>query len=411
MSDSRIIELVEYQSCLLDPEMIHSDEADYLFRKYRSNVTIDWPSPKTNNQYKITAQGWVGYLGVPSGLAVHLLPKTGVQNLFGMMEYAYDLKSFKLLEREFESDPIKEFFERIASIFAHRVSDRIRIGLYREYIEEHSPLAYIRGRMDIASLSRDPVRTRISCYSEDQTLDAEENQIIAWTMFLLVRSGLIQNNETLQLVRKVDRTLRNAVSLKPFHGHDCQGRTYNRLNSDYELIHKLCRFFLEHAGPTQKIGDHTMIPFIVEMPTLFESFVARWLQVHIDHKRYRVERQKEFKSGEALGLKMFVDIVVYDISSKAPLCVIDTKYKVYNSFSNDDYYQVIAYADALGCDEALLVYPEGLARPMDLKPGNIRVRSLSFDLCKPIEEAGRAFLGKLYAVLDEKTAYRSSGGN
>ena len=84
------------------------------------------------------------------------------------------------------------------------------------------------------------------------------------------------------------------------------------------------------------------------------------------------------------------------------LSVIDTKYKVSKTFSNTDYYQVIAYADAIDCNEALLVYPEDLASPMNLKPGKIRVRSLVFNLNKPIEEAGRVFLDKLYTILDGK---------
>ena len=219
-------------------------------------------------------------------------------------------------------------------------------------------------------------------------------------MYTILRSGMIRGKDTLQLVRKVDRTLRNTVSLNHFHAQDCLHRTYNRLNSDYEVIHKLCRFFLENTGPTHILGKHTMVPFIVEMPALFESFVFRWLLTHLDKDRYIVKGQAKQCFGKHRELEMRLDILIRDISTNRPICVIDTKYKVSGTFSNTDYYQVIAYADAIGCSEALLVYPENLAKPMDLKPGNIRVRSLAFNLDRPIEEAGRVFLEKLYTILD-----------
>ena len=51
-------------------------------------------------------------------------------------------------------------------------------------------------------------------------------------------------------------------------------RLYHRLNQDYQPMHGLCRFFLEHSGPTHQDGDSAMIPFVVHMPALFEKFVA-----------------------------------------------------------------------------------------------------------------------------------------
>lgn len=401
MNKPRIVELVEYQSYFLLRENLLEEQANYVFGTYNDKVAVDWPTPKTNYNWKLTAQGWVGYLPVSADFGINLQPKTGIQNLFGMLEYAYDLKSFTLLDGQFDSDSVQDFFERIAKILVQRITDRIRVGLYREYVEEHAILPYIRGRMDVVSLSQDPLKTKISCYSEDQTLDVEENQILAWTMYSILRSGMVQRDETLQLVRKLDRTLRNAVSLHHFQPYDCLYRTYNRLNSDYEVIHKLCRFFLEQSGPTHTTGEHTMIPFIVEMPKLFESFVVRWLQAHIETARYHVRGQVQHLFGEQNELEMRLDILILDAVSSLPLCVIDTKYKVNNTFANADYYQVIAYAEALGCSEALLVYPEELPRPMDVKPGNIRVRSLAFDLNRPIEVAGKEFLGKLYGILDD----------
>jgi 5-methylcytosine-specific restriction enzyme subunit McrC len=69
---------------------------------------------------------------------------------------------------------------------------------------------------------------------------------------------------------------------------------------------------------------------------------------------------------------------------------MDTKYKV-GAPSNDDIYQVVSYAAANGCKDAILVYPAELDRPLDERWGDIRVRSATFSLEGDLEETGRRF--------------------
>ncbi len=63
----------------------------------------------------------------------------------------------------------------------------------------------------------------------------------------------------------------------PVGPDSCDGRTYNRLNADYEPMHALCRFFLNNSGPTHERGDRPMLPFLVNMsrqlPTLLVGVV------------------------------------------------------------------------------------------------------------------------------------------
>jgi 5-methylcytosine-specific restriction enzyme subunit McrC len=68
--------------------------------------------------------------------------------------------------------------------------------------------------------------------------------------------------------------LQGAVQTYPVGPESCVGRTYNRLNADYEPMHALCRFFLENSGPTHERGDRSMFPFLVDMSRLYELFVA-----------------------------------------------------------------------------------------------------------------------------------------
>ena len=83
------------------------------------------------------------------------------------------------------------------------------------------------------------------------------------------------------VVRKCYRGLQGIISLQQFNFFDCIGRLYNRLNGDYEVLHGLCRFFLEQSGPMHSSGDHMTFPFLIDMAHLYELFVAEWLREHL----------------------------------------------------------------------------------------------------------------------------------
>ncbi len=390
---TQVIPLVEYETCFLAPSDLREDDAWRINIQFGDKVTVEWPTPKTGNKWQLTSQGWVGYIPLGEDRGISLLPKVSLQNLFGMLEYAYDLGSFRFLEGLYNCESIHEFYERLAIILARRLLDRAREGLYKAYKEDHEELTYVRGCIDISALSRNPVRSKIPCSFEDHTIDVEDNQIIAWTLHTILRSGIC-TEWSIHILRKAERVMRNAVSLVPFCDYDCLGRVYNRLNADYDVLHKICRFFLENTGPSQNLGDRTMVPFLVDMARLFELFVARWMSQHLD-PRYFLGVQESFTVGEKGKLKMLMDMVLYHRETKTPLCVLDTKYKAHSTVSNDDYYQVVAYADALNCENAVLIYPRQLEYPFDEKPGRIRVKTAVFDINDDLDHSGSSLLEDL----------------
>jgi 5-methylcytosine-specific restriction enzyme subunit McrC len=75
--------------------------------------------------------------------------------------------------------------------------------------------------------------------------------------------------------------------------------------------------------------------------------------------------------------------------------VLDTKYKCPSSPSNADVSQVVTYAEVKGCEHAILIYPQTLENPLNERLGDIRVRTLAFQIDGDLESAGRSFLEKL----------------
>ena len=389
---SKVLELVEYQPLGVDAGRISETAGKYLYDNYRSQVSIDTPSFKTDGRWQLTSNGWVGFIPIEEGLGLSLLPKVPIANLFRMLEYAYDIE-IEILDGSTTVTSIEEYYERLANVLALRVLDRSRAGLYRSYVPEEDRLPYVRGSLQVDRVLRRPWDVTLDCAYQEHTSDLEENQILAWTLFLICRSGIC-SPRIAPTVRRAFRCVQGAARLVPYTGPNCGGRTYNRLNQDYEPMHALCRFFLDHTGPTHDFGDRRMLPFLVDMAKLFEKFVAVWLRQNLP-SRYELREQQAVGLDREGVLRFLVDLVIHDRELGAPVLVLDTKYKKPGAPASEDVQQVIAYAESLGCKQSGLIYPRPLEHPVETTVGSIEFRTLTFDLSGDLEKAGREMLRAL----------------
>ena len=134
-----------------------------------------------------------------------------------------------------------------------------------------------------------------------------------------------------------------------------------------------------------------MIPFLVNMGSLYELFVARWLEKNLDGERYSIQSQEQVLIDPNLNINFRIDLSILERESQSCVFVIDTKYKVGNP-KTEDIEQVAAYAEAKGCTEAILVYPECSGHRLHGRIGKINVKSATFSLSEVPEKAGRRFV-------------------
>ncbi len=405
MAQNRVIlTLEEYAPAYLAREAIPDALGEALWRNFGKQVNVDFPSPKTGHKWRLTAQGWVGHIPLAPELGFALKPKVKLNNLFRMLEYAYRLKSFYFLEGIIECESLDEFYEYLANILARRVLDRGRKGFYRAYLPRADSTPFVRGRMDLRQAIRAPWAVNVRCHYEEHTPDVEENQILAWTLLRIARSGMCRRQDALSAVRRAYRALRGLASTPAFGPRDCVGRLYNRLNDDYRPLHALCRFFLEHSGPTHEMGEQTALPFLVNMARLYELFVAEWLKTNLPPgQSLNVQEKVVIGAGDTLSFT--IDLVLCDAHTGEAICVLDTKYKAPEKPSPGDVSQVVAYAEMKGCRRAALIYPTPLAKPLDEWVGNIRVQSLTFSLEGDLELSGQNFR----RLLPESGSVRRAG--
>jgi len=388
-----ILELVEYEATPFSRSVISDEVEEALVRGYATYFDVRAPSLKTGQKWEITSLGWIGFIPLLPNVGLLLRPKTPIGNVFRMLEYAYRLDSFELLDGTFQAATLEEFYEQLANILAQRILDRGRKGFQRSYEPETDQLAFVRGRMDVGAAIRAPWTVKPTCHFEEHTADTEDNRILAWTMFAVARSGLC-SERVLPTVRRAYRQLAGTVTVEQHAARSCVGRHYTRLTEDYRPLHALCRFFLENTGPTHDAGDRSMLPFLVNMNRLFERFVAEWMAKHLP-SRFELRAQEAVTVSDEAGLRFNLDLTLYDRETKAPVAVLDTKYKTAEAVGTPDFFQIVTYAKVKGAPLAVLIYPTPLAKPLNTMVGDTRVLGLTFPLAGDLEADGQAFLRQL----------------
>lgn len=396
------IALVEYQTRRLPPASLPLEAGNRLWRIYdRDGGVLDvaFPSPKTDGEWEITPQGWVGTIPLTPEITFSLHPRVPLNNLFRVLAYAYRLASFRFLDGLSGCESLSEFYDLLAVELAQRVLARARHGLHEQYRARQERLPYTRGRIDFAK-SR-PWHVHLPCRYEARTADIADNQILLWTLATIIRRSPCGERARTLARRAASALLQRSVTLLPFDAADCIGRTYSRLNEDYRALHALCRFFLASTGPTHSTGQELMLPFLVNMPRLYELFVAEWLRHHLPdgwqlsaQELVRLPAESGSDGDSAGDLRFNVDLVLNDPAG-TPRMVLDTKYKRPLRVAPGDLYQAVTYATLLGCHEALLVYPTPPVLPLDSAVGEVRIRTVCFGLEGDLDRQGAAFLEAL----------------
>ena len=378
------------------------EEAEIIRDKWRRIVDIQ--TDFGGQSWRLVPRSYVGQIPVSDRLTIRLQPKVALTNVFVMLDIAYRA-NFELFEHVTSCETLEDAYDRLARILANRVLDRTRKGLYRSYVPEDERLAFVRGRIDIRESFLPRMDVRLHCHYEEHTADLADNQILLWTLAIILRGRNVQP-ETAHSVKAAHRALRSAVSLAPYTGKDCTGRIYNRLNADYRNLHFLCRFFLEQMGPTQKWGGNDMLPFLIEMSGLFELYVAESLKAFLP-SHLRIAAQESVKVYED-GSSCYIDLVLFDAASGTPIAVLDTKYKSAEKPKNADIHQVVAYANAKRCHTAVLIYPERTGLWRIARFGDVQVYGQGWPIDGDMREGSNTAVATIAALSSDAQPTQSA---
>lgn len=358
----------------------------------------------SNGRWLVTATSHVGVFVTPE---VELLvrPKVPMHNLFQMLDVG-----LPVLGREtfsFGSD--RSLLAAIAQLFARSIERTVGNGLVRSYRHESDRLYTLRGRINIGEVVRHPgLPAPIPCDFDEYTADILENRALRAALQRLLRVPGVRPMTRRSLSHALARF--EEVADVPIDPGAIDRIVYTRLNRHYRQPLGLASLVLRNLSLIDRVGSTDASAFTVDMNVLFQDWVTDRLSRHL-RGRLRVVAEHSEHLGVAKKVPMYPDLELW--SGDELVYVGDVKYKLTGSGlgRNADYYQLLAYATALGMPEGLLIYcqADGTVpdREITVRNAGTSLRTHALDLSGTPAEAEAAVEG-LAELLWERTMARSA---
>lgn len=349
-----------------------------------AQIDITWPSPRTDWQWQITAGSNIGSLPLSSGGGVRIEPKVPLTNLFHMLAVAYRTR-VRFLDGSAQVDSVDGLFDLLVHHLLSLVMARVRRGLARDYVPMSDRLPYLRGRPNIHRQMQAQDLSLLECDFEEHTADVHDNQVLVWTLRTLLRTASLRS-DTRAAIRRGLYAMGSTIQALPIRASQAVRPAYDRLTKDYEAMHLICRFLLDHVGPTHRAGAREIAPFLIPMPRLYELFVSQDLEGRLPDD-LRMEKHARLHLDEDQQLHFDIDMVIRERATGQARLVLDAKYKASDTPAASDVSQAVAYAVAAGCRRAALIYPVRGQYPL-ANVGDVDVHRLAMDLDGDLEASG-----------------------
>jgi 5-methylcytosine-specific restriction enzyme subunit McrC len=260
-----------------------------------------------------------------------------VQNIYYMLAYA-----FQVLNQDSYVKVAAEEFEHIADLLAvilgKGISNQIRRGLGREYINKQECLYSPVGKIDITSSLKHQtmLKKQLVCDFDEFTENAYINQILKTTTILLLRAEDVRA-ERKKMLRGILGYFSNVDELDPRRIRWTAIR-YHRNNATYKMLINICYLVIAGMLLTEKEGKKQLGRFMDDqhMHRLFERFVLKYYRKHYPH--YSVSAaQIDWITDD--GVIDFLPVMQTDITieSAGKTLIIDTKYYMHTMQHRSSY--------------------------------------------------------------------------
>ena len=322
------------------------DQVDALRRV--AGQAIDIRPGSRPDLWNLKASSYVGAVRV-GGLAVMIRPKIPLENLFYMLYAGQTDLDFGASLIGYEE---AELLPALAAFYERMVANTLRRGVLKAYKEHHELLVGPRGRIDMPAVVRaGGMPAPVPCRFDELSVDIPENRILRTAALALATYPDVDPG--------VRRNLRRTVGVLDGVAHvdprAVPPITLTRLNRYYEPALRLAEVILRAGGVRDRAGTLEASTFLIDMNRLFERFVTIQFRRHLAGKLEVRDREQTYLD---VGRKipMRPDLIFY--RGGEPVLVADIKYKLSEDGKgrNDDYYQLLAYCQALGLTEGCLIY-------------------------------------------------------
>ena len=333
-----------------------------------------------HGRHALRARGVVGILAT-GNYSLEILPKIDVateenvdqqnaairKRLIHMLSVALNLQLDlgSLTELAWQRETLLEILIRI---FCDKLTEAVRKGMPRRYVEQEDDLTALRGRLDVArQFTRHAVNpSRLACRFDVLSEDTSLNRIMKAAVQHLSRMSRSSGNQ--QRLRELAFVYADIADIPPaaLRWDDV---VIDRTNRRWQELLSMARLFLEGRYQTTTGGAGQGTALLFEMNTLFEEYVGRLISRALAGADLTVSLQggRLFcLSAEMTERGLFQtkpDILIRRAGTVTH--VIDTKWKRISSriddpkqgVSQSDVYQMMAYAQLYRAPRLTLLYP------------------------------------------------------
>jgi len=279
--------------------------------------------------------------------------------------HEYELAS--LLQRDLD------WFEILTYLFASHLRGEWRCGAYRGYQVVEAELPVLKGKWRIAEQLRRPDHRQHFVVAYDEfSADNHLNRVFRFVverLWFLSRDA--QNRQLLGELRE----LMDEVTLLPcVTVAEAAPALLTRLNRRYEPLLNLARLFLAGGALQLTAGELNTFAFVFDMNQLFEAFLVGFIRRHRQEILPASLQDCDLlpqSHGAALYLARTGTRPVFHLKPDLAFCkghdfplLLDAKYKrlrptdIKLGISQDDFYQMHAYARRYNCPRVALIYPQ-----------------------------------------------------
>ena len=335
----------------------------------------------------LRARGVVGVIATPD-CQLEILPKiegggetevsdaTLRDRLIHMLAVTYDLpiEAGTMTQLGWQRETVLELLIRL---FAVKLSDAVRQGRPRHYLEHEDDLPALRGRLDVtrqfSTLAVSP--QKLACRFDALSPDIALNQVMRAAVSKLSRVTAAPDNQ--RTLRELAFVYADVADVPPI-ALRWDRIVLDRTNRRWRDLLSLARLFLSDRHQQTSAGTIDGHALLFEMNVLFERYVERILSRTLAGTDFRLSSQGGHRDclyeGDIGRFRTRPDLIIR--KGERIALIIDTKWKRMTpridnpkqGVSQADVYQLMAYGRLYDCPTVMLLYPHH----GDLPPEPIR---------------------------------------
>lgn len=258
-----------------------------------------------------------------------------------------------------------DFFEVLIYLFSKYTRELLNSSIYQQYEEVNRELSFIKGRLNTNEYINENLSKgrwhKLNCTYDAFVFDNEFNRIIKYVTTLLfnVTSSLDNKKNLREILFILDE-----VSDQRATAEQCSRISFNPMFGEFETVRDYCHLFLTNCVSFDYKNELKLFAFILPMEYVFEDFIFGFIDKELEKVIAKSQRSDKYLDvGRAFKLKPDLWL-----ETEHKSVIADAKYKIIYSddedpkkgISQNDLYQMLAYAVRFKVDEIILFYPNTL---------------------------------------------------